>query len=361
MQGSFMRYAAIWVLVLATIYIGDQLVRDLWLIGDEPRAVTARGELAPAEQHTIALFENAAPSVVYIFTEGALVSTPQGRTRQSGTGTGFLWDATGHVVTNFHVVDQARRVQVRLFDETVVDGRVIGAAPDHDLAVIRLSDTRMALRPIPIGTSADLKVGQFAYAIGNPFGLARTLTTGVVSALDRRLPTASHREIAGVIQTDAAINPGNSGGPLLDSAGRLIGVNTAIISEGGGSAGIGFAVPVDTVNRVVPALIRDGRVPRPGIGIIALPEEAVPGLPGIAIERVMPGSPAAGAGLRGADPRSGAIGDVIIAVDGRPVKTLGDLAAAVERAGVNGSVELTILRAGQRATFRVLVVDVAGR
>ncbi|BBK43190.1 hypothetical protein STVA_32100 [Allostella vacuolata] len=214
----------------------------------------------------------------------------------------------------------------------------------------------------PPGPSGlDPAPGQFAYAIGNPFGLARTLTTGVVSALDRRLPTASHREIAGVIQTDAAINPGNSGGPLLDSAGRLIGVNTAIISEGGGSAGIGFAVPVDTVNRVVPALIRDGRVPRPGIGIIALPEEAVPGLPGIAIERVMPGSPAAGAGLRGADPRSGAIGDVIIAVDGRPVKTLGDLAAAVERAGVNGSVELTILRAGQRATFRVLVVDVAGR
>ncbi len=361
MQGRFVRYAIIWVLVLATVYIGDRLVRDLWLVGDEPRVVSPRGELAPAEQHTIALFENAAPSVVYIITEGAIVSTPQGRARQSGTGTGFAWDAVGHVVTNFHVVDQARRVRVRLFDGTTVDGRVVGAAPDHDLAVIRLSDTRTMPRPIPIGTSADLKVGQFAFAIGNPFGLARTLTTGVISALDRRLPTASHREIAGVIQTDAAINPGNSGGPLLDSAGRLIGVNTAIISDSGGSAGIGFAVPVDTVNRVVPALIRDGRVPRPGIGIVALPEEAVPGLPGIAVDRVLPGSPAAMAGVRGADMRSGALGDVIIAVDDRPVKTLGELASEVERAGVGGTVGLTVLRNGQRATIRVGVVDVAGR
>lgn len=361
MQGSFLRYAIIWVLILATVYIGDQFIRDVWLVGDEPRAVTARGDLAASEQHTIALFENAAPSVVYIFTEGAYVSTPRGRARQSGTGTGFIWDQSGHVVTNFHVVDQAQRVRVRLYDETTVDARVVGAAPDHDLAVVRLLGVRAALRPIPIGTSADLKVGQATFAIGNPFGLARTLTTGVVSALDRRLPTASHREIAGVIQTDAAINPGNSGGPLLDSAGRLVGVNTAIISDSGGSAGIGFAVPVDTVNRVVPALIRDGRVPRPGIGIVALPEDAVPDLPGIAIERVLQGSPAASAGLRGADPRTGAIGDVIIGVDGRAIRTLGELAAAVEQAGLNGTIELTILRGGQRMTVRVTVVDVAGR
>ncbi|MGE0715808.1 MAG: S1C family serine protease, partial [Alphaproteobacteria bacterium] len=282
------------------------------------------------------------------------------RTQQTGgAGTGFVWDGAGHVVTNFHVVENARRVRVRIFNGTAIDGRVVGTAPDYDLAVVRLADTPYGLRPIPIGSSTELKVGQSTYAIGNPFGLARTLTTGVVSALDRRLPTASHREITGVIQTDAAINPGNSGGPLLDSAGRLIGVNTAIISESGGAAGIGFAVPVDTVNRVVPALIRDGRVPRPGIGISALPEDAVPELPGIAIERVYPGSPAAIAGLRGGDRRSGATGDIIVAADGVPVRTLGDLAAALQRVGVGRTVELTILRDGQRMKVAVGIVDIS--
>ncbi|MCC7273985.1 MAG: trypsin-like peptidase domain-containing protein [Alphaproteobacteria bacterium] len=361
MQSRFVRYMLIWLLLLATIYLGEGLVRSLWLVGDVPRVVAARGELAPLEQNTIALFENASPSVAYIFTEGAVVTTPQGRSRQNGAGSGFVWDAAGHVVTNFHVVDQAKRVRVRLFDGTTVEARVVGTAPDHDLAVVRLADTRAGVRPIPIGRSADLKVGQSAYAIGNPYGLARTLTTGVVSALDRRLPTASHREIAGVIQTDAAINPGNSGGPLLDSAGRLIGVNTAIISESGSAAGIGFAVPVDTVNRVVPALIRDGRVPRPGIGISALPEDAAPDLPGIGVERVLAGSPAAGAGLRGTDRRSGVVGDVIVAADGVPVRSLGDLALALERAGIGKTIELTVLRDGQRIVVRVPVVDITGR
>lgn len=167
------------------------------------------------------------------------------------------------MVTNHHVVEGATRVAVRLDSGEAVPARVIGFAPNSDLAVLRLSENRAALRPIPIGTSDDLKVGQSVYAIGNPFGLTRSLSTGVISALERRLPAGSGREIAGVIQTDAAINPGNSGGPLLDSAGRLIGVNTAILSGSGSFAGIGFAVPADTVNRIVPKLIRDGRVPTP--------------------------------------------------------------------------------------------------
>jgi len=359
-NGRFWRYVIIWVLVLGSVWVGDQFIRSALLTGDEPRPVTARGDLAPIEQATIALFEAAQPSVVYIFTEGPVVMTPQGRTRQTGAGTGFVWDGNGHIVTNFHVVERAENVRVRLFNGDTVSGRVIGAAPDHDLAVVRVTNTRIGLKPLPIGTSADLKVGQMAFAIGNPFGLSRTLTTGVVSALDRRLPTSTYREISGVIQTDAAINPGNSGGPLLDSAGRLIGVNTAIYSETGQSSGIGFAVPVDTVNSIVPALIRDGRVPRPGIGITALPEEAVPGLRGVAIGQVIPGSPAARAGLRAADPRTQSLGDVIVAVDGKPVATLGDLAEAIGRIGIGGAATVTVQRAGRSFDTRLEIVDIGG-
>jgi 2-alkenal reductase len=260
------RFALIWILILATIYLGDRLVRDLLLTADAPRAVTARGSLADAERTAIDLFERTAPSVVYIFTR-------DGAGRARGAGSGFIWDRAGHVVTNNHVVEGASRVSIRLDDGEVVDGRVVGTAPDYDLAVIRLGATRALLKPIPIGRSADLQVGQSVFAIGNPFGLSRTLTKGIISALDRRLPTANNRVVRGVIQTDAAINPGNSGGPLLDSAGRLIGVNTAILSETGSASGIGFSVPVDIVNRIVPLLIRDGRVPRPGIGIIVVDDE----------------------------------------------------------------------------------------
>ena len=208
-------FAAVWILILATVYVADRFVRDVFLTADAPRAIAPRGDLAAVESSTVALFESAAPSVVYIFTSGG------------GAGSGLMWDRAGHVVTNFHVVESARAVNVRLDDGQAARASVIGVAPVHDLAVVRLADTRTALRPIPIGTSADLRVGQSVFAIGNPFGLSRTLTTGVISALNRRLPTGNDRQVRGVIQTDAAINPGNSGGPLLDSAGRLIGVNTA--------------------------------------------------------------------------------------------------------------------------------------
>src|SRR5207237_5433041 len=191
----------------------------------------------------------------------------------------------------------------------VIKARVTGTAPNYDIAVLQLDSTRALPPPIAIGTSADLKVGQSVFAIGNPFGLDQSLTTGIISALKRRLPTSAGREISDVIQTDAAINPGNSGGPLLDSAGRVIGVNTAILSPSGTSAGIGFAIPVDIVNRVVPDLIKNGRVPTPGIGIVAASEAVSTrlGIEGVIIVRTAPGSPAERAGIRGVDFSSGAV------------------------------------------------------
>ncbi len=362
MRDRFVRYVIIWLLLLATIWLGDRFIRSAWLTADEPRAVTARGELSELERQTIEIFENAAPSVVYIYTRTAQLDPfgkPVGQV-SSGTGSGFLWDAAGHVVTNNHVVQGATDVSVRLDSGESIAARVVGTAADYDLAVLRLATNRATLRPIPIGSSTELRVGQSVLAIGNPFGLSRTLTTGVVSALDRLLPTERGREIGGVIQTDAAINPGNSGGPLLDSAGRLVGVNTAILSGTGASGGIGFAVPVDAVNRIVPTLIRDGRVPRPGIGIGAAGEEVAArlGVTGVVVAEVRPGSAAAAAGLQGFDPARRQIGDVITHVDGQPVTSVADMAPLLEAAGIGNEVELTILRNGATRTVRVQVMDI---
>ncbi|MBM3487977.1 MAG: trypsin-like serine protease [Alphaproteobacteria bacterium] len=352
MGGRYAKYAIIWALLLLTVYLGDRLIRDVWLTANEPRAITARGALAEFEQTAVALFQEASPSVVYLFTEGA--------NGAGGAGSGFVWDRVGHVVTNFHVVEDARQIAVRLDDGEAVRARLVGVAPDFDLAVVRLDENRANLKPIPVGTSADLKVGQAVYAIGNPFGLSRTLTTGIISALNRRLPTARSREVSGVIQTDAAINPGNSGGPLLDSAGRLIGVNTAILSESGSSAGIGFAVPVDVVNEVVPRLIRDGRVPRPGIGISVVDEEtaARSSVAGLVIAEVQPGSAAARAGLRGIDRPSRRIGDVITHVDGKPVRTIAEFAHALGIVGIGKEATLTVRRGGETLSVKVTVVDI---
>jgi 2-alkenal reductase len=238
---------------------------------------------------------------------------------------------------------------------------VVGSAPDYDLAVVRLGETRSSIRPIPIGRSADLKVGQSVFAIGNPYGLTRTLTKGIISALDRSLPTANNRVVRGVIQTDAAINPGNSGGPLLDSAGRLIGVNTAIISDTGSGSGIGFSVPVDIVNRIVPRLIRDGRVPRPGIGIVAVDDEtsARIGLNGLVIIRVLPGGAAARAGLRPADLDARDFGDVITEVNGVAVRTIAAFAAELAKAGVGQRVRLTVVNRGRAREVAVTVMDIS--
>jgi 2-alkenal reductase len=355
------RHLIIWALIIASVWLGDRLIRDLYFVGDEVRTVTPRGDLSATETSTIALFDEAAPSVVYITTFAREVDI-SGRTGvRRGAGSGFIWDRSGHVVTNHHVVEGASRVGVRLESGEVLEARVVGSAPDVDLAVLRLEETRAELRPIPIGSSGDLKVGQAVFAIGNPFGLDRTLTTGIISALGRRLPTATHREIVGVIQTDAAINPGNSGGPLLDSAGRLIGVNTAIISESGNAAGIGFAVPVDTVNRIVPQLIRDGRVPRPGIGIMVAPEEvtAQMGVAGVMIAKVGRDSPAYRAGLRGVDEATGRPGDIITHVEGRRVRSLAELAQELERIGIGHDAELTVLRDSRDMRIAVRVIDIS--
>lgn len=354
MNTKFGRWAVIWFLLLVTIYVGDRFVRDVFLTADEPRAVTPRGSLAESEMSTIELFARAAPSVAYIITE-------TGPANEGGAGSGFVWDRVGHIVTNFHVIEGARRVAVRLDTGSPLRAEIVGAAPDYDLAVVRVTDARAPFQPIPLGTSADLKVGQTVFAIGNPFGLSRTLTAGIVSAVNRTLPTAGGREIEGAIQTDAAINPGNSGGPLLDSAGRLVGVNTAIFSESGGSVGIGFAVPVDIVNRIVPRLIREGKVPRPGIGISVVNEEiaARMGQDGLVIAEVLAGSSAAKSGLRGMDPRTSRLGDVITHVDGEPVHTIADLARALGRIGVGNKAELTVRRDGRPITVPVTVMDIS--
>jgi 2-alkenal reductase len=324
------------------------------------RTVTARGDLAQSELATIALFESASPSVVQVVSR-TTVLTPFRIAEQIGGGTGFIWDEDGHVVTNNHVVN-AQDIVVRLSDGAEVRATVVGRAPQYDIAVLRLG-RRPNAPPLAIGSSADLRVGQAVFAIGNPFGLDRTLTSGIVSALERRLPLPDGREIADVIQTDAAINPGNSGGPLLDSAGRVIGVNTAIYSPSGVYAGVGFAVPIDKVRRVVPELIRSGRAPTPGIGILAA-DEAVSarlGVDGLLVWRTVPGAPAARAGLRGADPEAGVLGDIIIEANGQKIERLADLTNEFDRVGIGNQIELVVRRGEEDRRVRVEIEDIGAR
>jgi S1-C subfamily serine protease len=278
-----------------------------------------------------------------------------------GTGSGFIWDEAGHVVTNYHVIEGASEAQVKLADGRDYRAGLVGASPAHDIAVLRIGVGFKSPPPVPLGTSNDLKVGQKVFAIGNPFGLDWTLTTGIVSALDRSLAEQNGRTIEHLIQTDAAINPGNSGGPLLDSAGRLIGINTAIFSPSGASAGIGFAVPVDAVARVVPQLIRHGKYIRPGLGI-AVDEDinrrlaAMLRVEGVVILDVTPGSAAAAAGLKGASvTRDGTVvpGDIIVAVQGKPVDSVGRLFARLDDFKVGDTVTLTILRQEKRVDVAV--------
>jgi 2-alkenal reductase len=264
------------------------------------------------------------------------------------------------VITNNHVINGTAQIGVRLTSGEFVAARVVGAAPNYDLAVLQLERPRSVLHPIAIGRSADLQVGQSTFAIGNPYGLDQTLTSGIVSALGRRLPTLTAHEVKGMIQTDAPINPGNSGGPLLDSAGRLIGVNSAIVSGSGASAGIGFAIPVDIVNRVATELIRNGHVPLPGIGIVAAKQGQATslGIDGIIIVRTLPGSPAAKAGIEGVT-ADGYVRDVVTAVNGKPTHSMDELASTFEDAGIGSQVTLTVERDGQSRQLKVTIVDVS--
>ncbi len=327
----------------------------------EPRPVVARGDLAADEQNAIEVFRQVSPATVHIRTAQTAVdffslnlfAIPK------GSGSGFIWDEQGHVVTNFHVIEGADQAQVTLADQTTWRASVVGVYPDKDLAVLRIGAPREKLRPIPIGESKSLQVGQKVFAIGNPFGLDQTLTTGIVSALNREIESVTGRPIRGVIQTDAAINPGNSGGPLLDSAGRLIGVNTAIYSPSGTFAGIGFAIPVDEVNRVVPRLIRDGRMIRPILGVRVAPPAFTQALGiahGVAILGVDRNSAAARAGLQPFVPaRDGAViaGDLIVAVNGTPTPDPDTLIDLIERFQPGETVTLTVERAGHRREVTV--------
>lgn len=339
----------------------DQYADNQRRIGNYTRDITPRGSLADFEKTTISIFNAAAPSVVYIFTENAVTGFFGSRDLRQGAGSGFLWDRNGHVVTNYHVIQGAQRIQVRLDSGEAIEATFVGGSADYDLAVVRLRRTLPDIQPIPVGASSDLQVGQTVLAIGNPFGLSRTLTTGVISALDRKLPTATGREVVGVIQTDAAINPGNSGGPLIDSSGRLIGVNTAIISGSGSSAGIGFSVPVDVVNKVVPYLIAKGKYPRPGIGIVVLDEESAAGLGvvGVVIERVMTGSEAERAGLMGIDFRRRVLGDVIVAVEGKPVTSLVEFTSILQNFEIDGAINLQVRRKDRLREVTVTIMDIS--
>ncbi|RMG12506.1 MAG: PDZ domain-containing protein [Planctomycetota bacterium] len=323
-----------------------------------PAPVAPRGDLSAAEKTQIEIFQRTAPSVVFI-TSIAVRRSPfsfnVARIPQ-GTGTGFVWDAAGHIVTNVHVISGGSQAEVTLADGSTWPAELVGAHPDKDIAVLRIEPDR-PLQPVALGTSGDLLVGQNVFAIGNPFGLDHTLTAGIVSALGREIQGFNERVIDGVIQTDAAINPGNSGGPLLDSAGRVIGVNTAIYSESGQSAGIGFAVPIDTVRHIVPQLIQHGRVIRPTLGVQLAPEHvsARAGLEGLLVLGVVPGSGAARAGLRPTVRRGRQVilGDVIVAVDGQPIRRLDDLLNALEKHRPGERVPVVVDRGGERVALEV--------
>lgn len=365
MTATFRTHPLKWLLVALAAVAGVSAVSWTVLAQSqhaEPRNVSPRGPLLETERSLVSLFEAASPSVAYITTQ---VLTPVGFFQSQvsqGAGSGFVWDTRGHVVTNHHVIEGAQKVFVQLDAGEPIEATVIGRAPEYDLAVVRLARMPKLLTPIPLGVSRDLKVGQSVIAIGNPFGLSRTLTTGIVSALDRELPTVDgYREVVGVIQTDAAINPGNSGGPLLDSAGRLIGVNTAIRSASGSSSGVGFAIPVDLVNRIVPVLITRGRAPQLGIGITPARPDLVAraGIQGVVVVGVARGSPAAEAGLRPFDRRSNEVGDIIVAVNGKRVETLSSFAAELDRVGMDNTAELTVQRDRKERRVRVRVIDLS--
>ncbi|HEX4962760.1 MAG TPA: trypsin-like peptidase domain-containing protein [Thermoanaerobaculia bacterium] len=330
--------------------------------GAVPAGVTLapRGELDEDEKKNVALFESASPAVVFITSLAVQrdVFTLDTSEIPQGTGSGFIWDRQGHVITNYHVVAEAGAARVTLADQSNWDAKLVGWAPEKDVAVLKIDAPAERLHPLPLGSSDDLRVGQKVFAIGNPFGLDQTLTTGIISALGREIQSLNNVPIRDVIQTDAAINPGNSGGPLLDSAGRLIGVNAAIYSPSGASAGIGFAIPAHAVEWAVPDLIRYGHIQRPTLGVQAAPEGLMRrlGLDGVMVYRVARGSGAAKAGLRGLDRDVlGRIrlGDVIQTLDGQAVQSNGDLLLALEGKKPGQTVRVGLIRDGKKTEVTV--------
>lgn len=339
-----------------------------------PREVAPRGDLQPDERATIALFERASPSVVFIRNvgTGTLAGTLIPTEVREGTGSGFVWDDAGHVVTNYHVIHAARELEVTLADHSSYPAEVIGFEVEKDIAVLQVAAPKSRLTQLAVGSSDDLKVGQSVYAIGNPFGLDQTLTAGIISGLGREAPAKyaeqgrGQRLLTDLIQTQAPINPGNSGGPLLDSSGRLIGMNTMIVSPSGASAGIGFAIPVDTINRVVTEILRFGQASRPSLGVRILNDHTAAsyGVRGVVVTEVIAGSGAEQAGLRGTDLSRFAraadaikVCDVIVGVADTPVRTSNDLFRALSHHEVGDHVELQVMREGKQLAISVTLQD----
>lgn len=365
-------------LIVALLVVVFALLIDRFQIGTAnpnlaQRSITPRGDLSDVEKTQVEIFNEASPSVVHITTSSLRRVSRFSVTEQpEGSGTGFIWSEDGYIVTNFHVVrgivlnQSAGRLYVTLADNTSHEAEVVGVEPNYDVAVLKIDVGNRILKTLPVGTSSDLQVGQNVYAIGSPFGLDQTLTTGVISGLGRELQTQIGR-IFDVIQTDAAINPGNSGGPLLDSAGRLIGVNTAIYSPSGASSGVGFAVPVDTVNRVVPELIQYGENLRPVLGIDPFADSQLnmfkriegfpipPQMKGVLVQSVIEGTGAEASGMRGTsiEPGEAQIGDLIIGINGRPITDYSSLIDELDRYEPGDTVTVTVWRDGSEVRLEV--------
>jgi S1-C subfamily serine protease len=315
------------------------------------------------EQNSIGVFKAVSASTVFVTQTRVMVDDFAGIAQEvpAGSGSGFVWDADGHIVTNFHVVDGAQSLSVTFHDQQQFEAKVVGLEPRKDIAVLKVDVPAKLLVPIRVAKSTQLEVGQKAIAIGNPFGLDHTLTTGVVSALGRVVQGAGGVSIRDMIQTDAAINPGNSGGPLLDSAGQLIGMNTMIFSKSGSSAGIGFAVPVSTIARIVPQIIKTGRAEQLGLGLVIDESQKLErrlGLRGVIIIGVPPNGTAAKAGLHGITRtrRGISLGDVIVAVDEKRVETFDDLYSTIDVHKPGDVINLTVARGEATVTVALPVV-----
>jgi S1-C subfamily serine protease len=356
-------------------YLLHQIRRNPQDAEAQLRVVAPKGDYDAIEKNRIQVFKAISPSVVNVDTLRIQRTGYIGTTeRQQGTGSGFFWDKQGRIVTNSHVIldsleiaqdgtigiKPSATIRITMADQSSWNARLVGVAPDYDLAVIQVDAPESKLTPIPIGSSEDLQVGQTVFAIGNPFGQSLTFTQGIVSALDREIQSVTDRPITGVIQTDASLNPGNSGGPMLDKDGRLIGVNTAITSPTGGNVGIGYAIPVDTVNRVVTDLIRTGRTARPALGVVLLNERDSRNLgeaQGVMIAEVRSNSPASKAGLKGfsVDQESGQQmrGDIIRSIDGTPTPNALELSKVMSRLKIHQTVKVVVMRNGKEKEVEV--------